>query len=508
MKNTILFAAFLLLTAYSYGQTEKADQQSIRMDTIKGWGGALDTVITRKTELSFNKIFPNNYKKDKSVLKALRPYLVSDIVDPTNHSHPFYLERLKNAKEKLPLAKSELLELMKASPDYRQKMAKFNITSEADLNSINFVHVPMYYITPNIVFFKNGENIAKYYNLGRGGLKYLAFKNNRLLGYLDFYEKRSSFKSEFIPALQPSVESYNQIIKMGETPIALNQSISKDPKNVGGGGHVHMFGYVDQEHLIFSYYSEGVVKKVATDAYVAPDPRFHKEYTLQTAEAFFSGSGSRSTLSRWLDNTISTLTIIAQTGSKVKFNLLKEPSATDKNLITVNGAINAKQPISGKGIHFTLIVENNSSNAISIKNIADVLTVALYNKLGFDIAVPNNALAPINRHPDDRKWRFRSESVVPDKFYINGKEEKSNLKNQQYIEIPAGGNCKVNLRIKDVKQVETPQDVQNKLLGPTIKLAPGNYKLKLYLIIASAQQNSLGAYGGVYLSPMIDIDYR
>lgn len=308
MRKIGLIAVFLLLTAHSYGQTEKADQQSIRMDTIKGRGNALDTVITKETELSFNKTFPNNYKRNESFVQALRPYLVSDIIDPTNRSHPFYLELVRDAREKLPLAKSELLEFMKASSGVRERLARFNITSEADLNSITFVHIPMYYITPNIVFFKNGENIAKYYNLAGVGLKYLAFRNNRLLGYLDFYESKSGFKSDFIPALRPSVESYNQIIKMGKTPIALRQSIyTINSKNAGAGGHPNVFGYVDQGHLVFSYYSEGIVQKVGTDVYVAPNPRFHKEYSLKTAESFFSGTGNRSTINRWLDNAVNSL---------------------------------------------------------------------------------------------------------------------------------------------------------------------------------------------------------
>ncbi|TKC06955.1 hypothetical protein [Pedobacter frigoris] len=308
MKKIALIAVFLLLTAHSYGQTGKTSQNNVRIDTIKGRGGALDTVITRKTKLSFDTNFPNNYKRDESVVQALSPYLVSEIVDPTNRSHPFYLERARDAREKLPLAKAELLKRMKGNSDDRARMAKLDINSEGDLNSITFVHVPMYYITPNIVFFKNGENIAKYYNLAGLGLKYLALRNNRLLGYLDFYENKSGFKSNFIPALRLSVESYNQITKLGKTPIAFTQDIyAVDSKNAGAGGHPNVFGYVDQGHLVFSYYSEGIVKKVGTDAHVAPDPRFYKEYTLKTAEAFFSGSGSRSTINRWLDNTVSTL---------------------------------------------------------------------------------------------------------------------------------------------------------------------------------------------------------
>jgi len=303
MKKISLITAFLLsITSYSYSQNGK-----VQTTTIKGRGNALDTVITKETDLSFNKISPNNYKRDESVVQALRPYLISDIVDPTNRSHPFYLEHIRNAREKLPEAKAELLELMKASRSYRERMARFNIANEADLNSITFVHVPRYYLIPNIVFFKNGENIAKYYTLAGVGLQYLAFRNNRLFGYLDFYENKSTFKSDFVAALRPAVEGYNQIIKLGKTPIALNQGISIYLKNVGAGGHVHMFGYVDQGHLVFSCYGEGIVQKVGTDAYVAPKPRFHKEYTLKTAESFFSGNRGRSTINQWLDNAVNSL---------------------------------------------------------------------------------------------------------------------------------------------------------------------------------------------------------
>jgi len=303
MKKISHIAAFLLLlTSYSYGQN--AD---IQTTTVKGQGNAMDTIITRTTYLSFGESLPNNYKRDESMVQALRPYLVADIADPSNLTDPIYLAHIKDAREKLPLAKAELLDLMKASKSYAERMAKFNITNEADLNSITFVHIPRYYITPNIVSFKNGENIAKYYNLAGSGLQYLAFRNNRLFGYLDFNEKKSRFKSEFIPALRPIVEAYDQIVKLGKTPIALNTGVSTDPKNVGAGGHVHMFGYVDQGHLVFSYCEEGVIQKAGTDAYVAPDPHFYKKYTLETAESFFSGDGSRSTIKHWLDNAVNSL---------------------------------------------------------------------------------------------------------------------------------------------------------------------------------------------------------
>jgi hypothetical protein len=202
-------------------------------------------------------------------------------------------------------------------------------------------------------------------------------------------------------------------------------------------------------------------------------------------------------------------TIIAQTGSEIKFKLLNESSNAHKGLVTVSTAINTKQLASGNGIHFTLIVKNNSCNTISTKNIVNQLSVSLFNELGLDISVPNEALndVKINRRAEDRKWRFRSESVVLDRVYTNGKEDKRDLKMQEYIEIPAGGDFKINLVLRNVKQVETPQDVQDRILKPTKSLSAGIYKLKLFLSIVSNEQNKSGGFIASFQSPMIDIDY-
>ncbi len=155
------------------------------------------------------------------------------------------------------------------------------------------------------------------------------------------------------------------------------------------------------------------------------------------------------------------------------------------------------------------MVKNNTDKTISTKNIANQLSTSLYNDRGLDISIPNEALndAKINRRAEDRKWRFRSNSTVIGKVYVNGKEDKGEPKMQEDIEIPARGEWKVNLTIQYVKQVETAQDVQNRLLKPTVKLAPGNYKLILHLLIIPTQKNKQGEYGGIYASPMIDIEY-
>lgn len=293
-KISLITVTLLSLTAYSYSQNSK-----ILTTTIKGRGNALDTVITRKTELSFNKRFPNNYKRKESVVQTLRPYLVSEIVDPRNHSNPIYSNHLKNAREKLPEAKAALLQHIKTSSSYKEHMNKYNIANEGDLNSITFVHIPMYYITPNIVFFQNSENVAKYYNLGTGGLKYLMLKNNRLIGYLDFYNGKSIFRE--IPNLLE--ESYYQIKRLGKNPIMLSQSVStSDPKKIIGG--LNMFGYVDQGHLIFSLYEEGALQKNESGLNKRV---FRKDYVLQTAGSFLSETQGSSTIQQWLNAKVNSL---------------------------------------------------------------------------------------------------------------------------------------------------------------------------------------------------------
>ncbi|KQC02000.1 hypothetical protein AQF98_00035 [Pedobacter sp. Hv1] len=206
---------------------------------------------------------------------------------------------------------------------------------------------------------------------------------------------------------------------------------------------------------------------------------------------------------------LSSNSINAQTGTEIKFKILGNSSSTSKDLITVSTIINAKQPLAGNGIHFTLVVKNNANNAISLKNIIDRLTVSLYNDRGFNISIPNTNPDIINRRAEDRKWRFRSETVVPDdQVSINGRIEKSDIKKMEFIDIPAGGEWKINLIIKNVKQVETPEDQENSFLKPAKSLSPGKYKLRLSLVIAPSEQNKSAGKSGAYIAPFIDIEYN
>ena len=201
--------------------------------------------------------------------------------------------------------------------------------------------------------------------------------------------------------------------------------------------------------------------------------------------------------------------IIAQTGTEIKFKTYNNSSGTSKDLVTVSTVINAKQPLAGNGIHFTLVVKNNANMAISLKNIIDRLTVSLYNDRGLNISIPNISPEKINRRAEDRKWRFRSETVVPDdQVSINGRIENSDVKKMEFIDIPAGGEWKIDLIIKNVKQVETKEDVQNSFLKPNKSLSPGKYKLMLFLVIVASEQNKSAWKGASYYTPFIDIEYN
>jgi len=201
--------------------------------------------------------------------------------------------------------------------------------------------------------------------------------------------------------------------------------------------------------------------------------------------------------------------INAQTGAEIKFKTINNSSSTSKDLVTVSTVINAKQPLAGNGIHFTLVVKNNANMAISLKNIVDRLTVSLFNERGFDISIPSISPEKINSPGKDRKWRFRSETVVPDnRVSINGRIENSDIKKMEFIDIPAGGEWKINLILKNVKQVETREDVQNRILKPSKSLSPGKYKLRMFLVIAASEQNKSAWKGEAYATPLIDIEYN
>lgn len=201
--------------------------------------------------------------------------------------------------------------------------------------------------------------------------------------------------------------------------------------------------------------------------------------------------------------------IHAQTGTEIKFKTLGNSSGTSKDLVIVSTIINAKQPLAGNGIHFTLVVKNNANIATSLKNIIDRLTVSVYNERGLNISIPNmGRKLNENRRAEDQKWKFRSETVVVDRVSLNGKIEKDDLKKMEYIDFPVGGEWKVNLILKNVKQVNTSEDVQNRIFMPTKSLAPGKYKLKLSLVIAPKEQSELVGKNAVYVTPFIDIEYN
>ncbi|TKC06954.1 hypothetical protein [Pedobacter frigoris] len=197
--------------------------------------------------------------------------------------------------------------------------------------------------------------------------------------------------------------------------------------------------------------------------------------------------------------------VTAQSGSEIKFNVMDDMFATDKNLVSVSAIVNAKQSAED-GIHFSVVVKNNSDKTLFINNTASQLFVSLFNEFGFDITV-KSVYQRSSANERDGSWKFRSESVFPSKLYTNGKEEKIDIKMRQYFEVPGGGTSRVDLIIKDVKKVENTEDSKDQYLKPIVKLNPGKYKLQMFLgIISKDKSKSGGLIAGFHL-PSIDIDY-
>ena len=145
---------------------------------------------------------------------------------------------------------------------------------------------------------------------------------------------------------------------------------------------------------------------------------------------------------------------LSQSSNEIQFVVVESPMNTNNDLLTISSLINSSQTFSGDGINVTVIVKNNSGKAIAIRNIADLLSISLYNDRGLNIAIPNKALGEFKKAPKNKKWRFSSESAIVDKVYINGVEDRNDIKEQEYVRIPAGGNYKLGLVIKKVKKIK------------------------------------------------------
>ncbi|WP_443937952.1 hypothetical protein [Pedobacter sp. MW01-1-1] len=196
----------------------------------------------------------------------------------------------------------------------------------------------------------------------------------------------------------------------------------------------------------------------------------------------------------------------AQSPNEIKFNISANTKNNNKNKISISALVDSKQ--SGeKGINFELILRNYSSSAILIKNIAEELTVALYNENGLDLAIPNEAGFQINRRRSEVNWKLRSQSVIPGSVYINGEKQRYNIKAQEYINIPAYGTLKINLTIKSIKLVKSKDEMLQKSLKPSIDLLTGKYKLKMWLLASSKDQTETTGYIVGFESPIIDIEY-
>ncbi|WEK18519.1 MAG: hypothetical protein P0Y49_17150 [Candidatus Pedobacter colombiensis] len=186
-----------------------------------------------------------------------------------------------------------------AKESWKKKLLKHSGGDSLNLKKYTIVHLPVYYLTPNIALFKDGENIAKYYNLETGRLKYAIVKNGTLFGLIDYYNG----ETKLIPVSKADSIGYSEIIKLEKTPIAFKNFIAKDPNNVGG--KIEMFGYLLDDHIIFSMYYEQERGQELPEK--VDKTTFIKTYRMELAESFYSSEKEYPIIKQFIDSSYESL---------------------------------------------------------------------------------------------------------------------------------------------------------------------------------------------------------
>ncbi len=249
-----------------------------------------DSIIVIRKELSLTKKFENRYKRNEQAATKLSPHFIKEISSPNKSNSIAFLNHMKLGAYEVNNVKRVLIASMKKRRVLREAMSPF-ITDSADFVKYTIRQIPTYYLSPNVVNYKDGDNIAEYYQLETAKLKYMILKGKQLIGFMNY----ANGESTFYKASKFQIEAYSQIESLTTNPVALKQVIAVDPANVGGD--VSMFGYVTNGRLIFSFYEEGYRSRENEPNKVIKQ----KIYTLQVAEAFFAGNPSFPILQQWIN---------------------------------------------------------------------------------------------------------------------------------------------------------------------------------------------------------------
>ena len=191
-----------------------------------------------------------------------------------------------------------------------------------------------------------------------------------------------------------------------------------------------------------------------------------------------------------------------QTIKDIKLNRIKNfpknisVKQGDNNPLEASVIIDDKQPLSGKGLKFSIKLVNHSNNNRIVHNILDGLHLTVHQD------DPNALIPPPLNYTSKefrkgQKWMLGEIPFEIEDFYINDQKQNIDLRQTEKITIPKGGSFIVNLSVLKV---------YDKKLTKKESFKKGRYRLYISMGVNSWTAGNSAFYDRLEI-PQIIIDY-
>jgi len=202
----------------------------------------LDTVVNFRYDTVLDKNgYDFHYKKKPEIVAFFKPYFVENICEPGNTAHPLYKNFMTKGNNLKAEVMNKLHERLRKDSVTRSKIEK-QLGNIQELKSCALLQIPVYYLSINVVEYTNGQNLKQYFHLDTVHCVYSVLKDTKLIALIS-YEPGSSCQ------VYDKNLSYNTVIALGRSPIAIVNYIYIPKKGVSGGSLTY-FGFLKDDHLV------------------------------------------------------------------------------------------------------------------------------------------------------------------------------------------------------------------------------------------------------------------
>ena len=149
------------------------------------------------------------------------------------------------------------------------------------------------------------------------------------------------------------------------------------------------------------------------------------------------------------------------------------------------------QKKSGKGLQFSVKLQNDSSTSVVIRNPLDFISPSLLNEAGKDILYPYVSRILINS-----KGPYSPKSFDVDRIKVNDKSADIKLRQEKQITIAGNGSIEIYMSIK---QVLKPGAEKPFTEDQRIPIPAGTYQLLMAMAMLEGEAKSLLRIPPVYI---------